>query len=84
MILIHRGIRGYMQRRAAIRMQAATVAPTGLAGQERPLDPDAAISVRGLRMAYGVMEAVRGIDLQRQHHGASAGGGFKRGAPFEL
>ena len=63
MILIRRGIRGYMQRRAAIRMQAATVAPTGLAGQERPLDPDAAISVRGLRMAYGVMEAVRGIDL---------------------
>ena len=63
MILIYRGIRGYMQRRAATRMAAAAVAPTSIAGRERPVDPDAAISVRGLRMAYGPLEAVRGIDL---------------------
>jgi ABC-2 type transport system ATP-binding protein len=63
MILISRGIRGYMQRRAAMRTRAATAPPTGLVGRERPPDPDAAISVRGLRMSYGAMEAVRGIDL---------------------
>src|SRR5690349_2948219 len=30
---------------------------------ETPLDPDAAISVRGLRKAYDDYEAVRGIDF---------------------
>ena len=66
MILIYRGVRGYMQRRAAMRIEAAAVVGASLAdvaGHERPMDPDAAISVRGLRMAYGPLEAVRGIDL---------------------
>ena len=48
MILIYRGIRGYMQRRAATRMAAAAVAPTSIAGRERPVDPDAAISTASL------------------------------------
>ena len=63
MIIIYRGIRGRVQRRAAMRMQAATPSPARLDGQERALDPDAAISVRGLRMSYGTVEAVRDIDL---------------------
>jgi ABC-2 type transport system ATP-binding protein len=63
MIIMYRGIRGHLQRRAALRMEAAAASPTGNAAAGSPLDPDAAISVRGLRMSYGAMEAVRGIDL---------------------
>jgi ABC-2 type transport system ATP-binding protein len=63
MIIIYRGIRGYLQRRAALHMEAAAAAPINAAGLGPAIDPDAAISVRGLRMSYGPLEAVRGIDL---------------------
>ncbi len=63
MILLYRGLKGLRQRRQLQRMEAAAAAPTGLTGDARPIDPDAAISVRGLGMAYGALEAVRGIDL---------------------
>jgi ABC-2 type transport system ATP-binding protein len=32
-----------------------------------PVDPDAVVSVRGLRKSYGGFEAVRGVDLDVQH-----------------
>jgi ABC-2 type transport system ATP-binding protein len=66
MIMIYRGIKGSLRRRAAQRMEAAAPVPTALAGHERPVDPGAAISVRGLHMAYGPVEAVRGVDLDVQ------------------
>ncbi len=66
MIIIYRGVRGYLRRRAAMRTEAAAATPPGRAGEARPIDPEAAISVRGLRMAYGPLEAVRGIDLDVQ------------------
>jgi ABC-2 type transport system ATP-binding protein len=64
MILLYRGLKGLQQRRQLQRMQGASgVAPAPSPASGSPLDPDAAISVRGLRMAYGPLEAVRGIDL---------------------
>jgi ABC-2 type transport system ATP-binding protein len=63
MIMMYRGITGYLQRRAARRREAATAAPAGGVAIGSALDPDAAISVRGLRMSYGALEAVRGIDV---------------------
>ena len=64
MILMYRGVKRLQQRRRLQRMQAATaVAPAATSTSGSPLDPGAAISVRGLRMSYGPLEAVRGIDL---------------------
>jgi len=36
MIMIYRGIKGSLRRRAAQRMEAAAPVPTALAGHERP------------------------------------------------
>jgi ABC-2 type transport system ATP-binding protein len=62
-----KGFRAYQRHQAALRLEAAATVPAAMPARTMvpvvAADPDAAISVRGLRMSYGAVEAVRGIDL---------------------
>jgi ABC-2 type transport system ATP-binding protein len=66
MVLMYKGYQAFRRRQERLLREAAvshTKDVAGVPGNPTALDRDAAISVRGLRMAYSGVEAVRGIDL---------------------
>ena len=64
MIMFYRGYKAFRRHQQLRRLEAAaTPSSSPRRDQGAAVDPGSAISVRGLRMAYGAIEAVRGIDL---------------------